>query len=250
MRRGISLVLVVLFAAQVTGAQQASRYDIQLETQRARLAAAEQNLPRYMTVGWFASVGFLVSLGALIAGPIMWYRGHDSGDSSLRDAGMITTGVSAFLTLPLSVRMSLFAQSGARRSVVDQQRFPRIIAATEQALIAREYGSPVMIRHLAQDASTGDSATGTPVRLHLENVSDELLREVRLWFSPSVSIVLPDELTPGERFWETIVLPPVEADAPAEVSIVAIEVVRADGSVWREDDPDTISNTLTVGRSQ
>ncbi|MCA1755017.1 MAG: hypothetical protein LC641_10035 [Spirochaeta sp.] len=64
-----------------------------------------------------------------------------------------------------------------------------------------------------------------------------------------MSIVLPDELTPGERFWETIVLPPVEADAPAEVSIVAIEVVRADGSVWREDDPDTISNTLTVGGS-
>jgi len=247
MRRGLSLVLVVLFVAQAAGAEQISRYDILLENQRARLAAGERNLPRYMTVGWFASAGFLLSLGALIAGPVMWYRGHESGDNSLRNAGMVSTGVSALFTLPLSVRTSLFAQSGARRSVVDQQRFPGIIAATEQALIAREYGSPVMIRELRVPASGGQTAAGTPVRLHLENVSDEILHEVRVWFSTSATIVLPDALAPGERFWETVVLPPTGTEPQQPVHITAIEVLRADGSVWREDDPEAISGRLTVG---
>ncbi len=256
MRRSLSVILVVMFVAQVAGAEQASRYDIQLESQRARLAAAERNLPRYMTVGWFASAGFLLSLGALIAGPVMWYRGYAAGDNSLRDAGMITTGVSAFLTFPLSVRTSLFAQSGARRSMVDQQIFPVIIAATEQALIAREYGAPVMIRELRVQPNERRTEAGTHVRLHLENVSDESLREVRVWFSPLLSIVLPDALAPGDRFREVIVLPPAESDvwaaSPPETSarqvrITALEVLRADGSVWREDDPDTISDTLSVG---
>lgn len=268
MRRGLSVILVVLFVAQTAVAEHSSRYDIQLETQRARLAAAERDLPRYMTVGWFASAGFLLSLGALIAGPVMWYRGHGSGDNALRDAGMITTGVSAVLTLPLSVRTSLFAQSGARRSMIDQQRFPVIIAATEQALIAREYGSPVMIRELVTTGHGGAAAEATHVRLHLENVGDEPLREVRVWFSPLVSIVLPDELEPGDRFREVIVLPalaeaegsveepPAESNSLAEspptspagqVRITALEALRADGSVWREEDPDTISEKLSVG---
>lgn len=252
MRRGLSVILVVLFAVHSVGAEQTSRYDIQLENQRARLAAAERNFPRYMTVGWFASAGFLLSLGALIAGPVMWYRGHESGDNSLRDAGMITTGVSALLTFPLSVRTSLFAQSGARRSVIDQQRFPGIIAATEQALKAREYGSPVMIRELRVPATGGQAAPGTPVRLHLENVSDEVLQEVRVWFSSSATLVLPDALAPGDRFWETVVLSPENAEVQPPVQtppvrITALEVLRSDGSVWREDDPDVISNTLTVG---
>ncbi len=251
-RRGLSAILVVLFVAHSVSAEQISRYDIQLENQRARLAAAERNLPRYMTVGWFASGGFLLSLGALIAGSVMWYRGHESDDNSLRDAGMITTGVSALFTFPLSVRTSLFAQSGARRSVMDQQRFPGIIAATEQALIAREYGSPVMIRELRVPATGGQAVPGTPVRLHLENVSDEVLQEVRVWFSSSGTLVLPDALAPGDRFWETIGLPPNDAETQTSaeaqsVQITALEVLRADGSVWREDDPETILHTLTVG---
>lgn len=256
MRRLLSVLVIMLFTVQLSAAEQHTRYDILLENQRARLEAAEKNLPRYMALGWFASAGFLLSLGALVAGPVMWYQGHTSGDQTLRNAGIATTGVSALFTMPLSVRSSMFAQSGARRSVMDQQRFPGIIAATEQALVARAYGSPVLIREFR---SMDSEEPGTQaVRLHLENVGDTQILEVHLRLSGGGTIVIARSLEPGERFWETVLpvpAPPADnGDAqdgqPDSEQIVRIEATQADGSVWSEDNPQVIAETLSVGEAR